>query len=186
MTDKTKVPRLFIQIDPDHQHSDIARWVELNLTNEFVLRVQEMHGLLDPHRLQLVTAGFEAKWCLADGWEVRCAFAEQDTWLDVWPDGFTIRSDVVRACEATVPKVKSYSVAVSYLWGSIDEFFSDFYVDVADDAHDCLETAQGVHHYEPGDPDWEVAFSQDVDSSLLQTGERLLHLHEVVRDRLQG
>lgn len=53
-------PRFFIQIDPGRQHANIARWVQFDLTNEFVFRVRDLHRLLALHRLELVTTGFEA------------------------------------------------------------------------------------------------------------------------------
>ena len=58
MADQTKAPRLFIQTDPLHEHANIARWVEVSMTTEFVTRVQTLHSLLGQHRLQLVTSDF--------------------------------------------------------------------------------------------------------------------------------
>lgn len=186
MTNKKNEARLFIQIDPTHQYANIARWVELSLNNELVMRVQEMHSLLGEHRLQSVTAEFKAKWCLVDGWEVCSQFGGQYTWLDVWPDGLTVMSHVVRAGESNLPRAQSYSVDANYIWGDINGFVSDFYLDSADEPYDRFDTAQGLFDTSPGDPDWEIKFSQDVTAHLSRIGERPLYLHDVVRDRLQG
>jgi hypothetical protein len=186
MAEQIQASRFFIQIDPTHRHANIARWVELSLTNEFVRRVQEMHGLLDEHHLQLVTAEFKAKWCLVEGWEVRSQSGGQDTWLDVLPEGFTVKSHVVRAGESNLPRAQSYSIDASYIWGDIDQFVSDFQVDNADEPYDRLDTAQGISDYAPGDPDWEIAFAHELDTHLAVTCDQPLHLHEAVAERCFG
>lgn len=145
-----------------------------------------MHRLLGEHHLQLVTAEFKAKWCLVEGWEVRSQFGGQDTWLDVWPEGFTVRSHVVRTGESKVARAQSYSVDANYIWGDIDEFVSDFHMDSADDPYDRLDTAQGIHEYSLGDPDWEIEFSQQLKAHLSATGDQPLHFHEAVAERCFG
>ena len=89
MANPVKVPRFFVQTDPTHPHANIARWVELSLTDTFFTRIQEMHRLVDQHSLELVVAEFNAKWCLFDGWEVH-PLGGQGTQLEVWSNGFTV------------------------------------------------------------------------------------------------
>ena len=184
MAEESGTPRFFIQIDPGYQHANIARWVQFDLTNEFVFRVREMHGLLDRHHLELVTSGFGARWCLTDGWEVLSMFSQQQSCIEVWSNGFTIKSHVVRAGESKIPKVQSYCVDASYLWGSIDEFFNEFYQKYALDAYDCLDTAEGLYDPVPGEPFWDVAFAKQVIEHLAASGEEPLEMHDGLKSRL--
>jgi hypothetical protein len=186
MAEESGPARFFIQIDPKHQNANIARWVQFDLTNEFLFHVRDLHRLLDLYRLEQVTSEFEAMWCMADGWEVRCTYGKQDTWLDIWPDGFTIRSHIVKAGESKVSKAQIYCVEVSYGWGSIDEFFKDHYHQHALDDYDHLDTAQGLYEAVQGDHFWEIAFAQELNAHLSRTGERPLYLHEFWTSRLPG
>lgn len=180
MTDQTKAPRLFIQTDPLHQHANIARWVEVSMTTEFVTRVQTLHSLLGQHQLQLVTSEFDAQWCLADGWQVRDDFGVLRTWLDVWSDGFTIKSEVRRIYELKGRNATILNAEAAYMWGTIDEFVAAFDTDLMYESFDRLETAQGWSDYVPGEPDWEIAFGSQVNAHLTEIGERPLQLHQHV------
>lgn len=184
MTEVSGVPRFFIQIDPGHQHANIARWVQFDLTNEFVFRVRDLHRLLDLHRLELVTTGFEANWCLSDGWVVSDSVGVQNAFLEVWSYGFTIKSQVVRAGESKNPKAQSYCVEVSSGWGSIEEFFSDYYHKYALDDYDCLDTAEGLYEPVSGEPLWDIAFAKQVIAHLAASGEEPLYLHDGLKSRL--
>ncbi len=178
------VPRFFIQIDPGHQYANIAHWVQFELTNEFVFRVRDLHRLLDLYRLELVTTGFEAIWCLADGWVVSHSLGVHNASLEVWSYGFNIKSHVVRAGESENPKARSYCVEVSCGWGSIDEFFSDRYHKYALDDYDCLDTAEGLYDPVPGEPLWDVAFAKQVIAHLAAAGEEPLEMHDSLKFRL--
>ena len=178
------VPRFFIQIDPGHQYANIARWVQFDLTNEFLFRVRDLHRLLDLHKLEQVTSGIEARWCLADGWVISDSLGEHNTSLEVWSYGFNIKSHVVRAGESENPKAQSYGVEVSCVWESIDEFFSDRYHKYALDDHDCLETAEGFYDPVSGEPDWDVAFARQVIAHLAASGEEPLYLHDSLKSPL--
>ena len=180
MADQTKAPRLFIQTDPLHQHANIARWVEVSMTTEFVTRVQTLHSLLGQHRLQLVTSEFDAQWCLADGWQVRDDFGVPRTWLDVWSDGFTVKSEVTRIDEPKGRNATTLNAEAAYMWGTIDEFVAAFDTDFTYESFDRLETAQGWSDYVPGEPDWEIAFGSQVNAHLTEIGERPLQLHQHV------
>ena len=177
MPGQTNAPRLFIQIDPAHKHANIARWVEVRLTAELVTRVQTLHSLLGRHRLDLVTAEFDVPWCLAEGWQVRNDFGVPDTWLDVWPDGFTIRSHVTRIDEPKGRNATTLNAEAAFMWGTIDEFVAEFHPDLMCEPFDRLTTAQGWSDYVPGEPDWEIAFGSQVNAQLNEIGERPLHQH---------
>ena len=178
MPDQTSVPRLFIQIDPANPHANIARWAEVNMSNTFVSRVQALHGLIGKHRLQLVTAEFDAQWCLAEGWQVNDDFGVPDTWLDVWSDGFTIRSHITRMDEPKGRNATTLNAEAAYMWGTIDEFVAEFHTDLICESFDRLETAQGWSDYVPGEPDWEIAFARQVQTYLIENGELPLYLHD--------
>ena len=184
MAEESGSPRFFIQIDPGHKHANIARWVQFDLTNEFLFRVRDLHRLLDLHRLELVTTGFEANWCLADGWVVSDSLGAQNASLKVWSDGFTIKSRVVRAGESKNLRAESLCVEVSSMWGSIDEFFNDCYQKYALDVYDFLETAEGLYDPVPGEPPWEVAFAKQVIAHLAASGEEPLYLADGLKSRL--
>ena len=184
MAEESGTPRFFIQIDPGYQHANIARWVQFNLTNEFVFRVRDLHRLLALHRLELVTTGFEANWCLGDGWVVSDSAGIQNASLEVWSYGFTIKSHVVRAGESKNPRAQSYCVEASCGWGSIDEFFDMFYQQYAHNVYDCLETAEGLYDPVPGEPRWDVAFAKQVIAHLAASGEEPLEMHDGLKSRL--
>ena len=173
-----KVPRFFIQTDPTHPHANIARWVELSLTDAFFARVQEMHRLFVQHSLELVTAEFNAKWCLFDGWEVH-PLGGQGTQLEVWSNGFTVAAQCVRAGKSNVPRAQTYRIEASYIWGDIDEFISHYYPDGASEPYDHLETAQdilGCSSWE--ETNWDIAFAHELKWHLVETGERPLYFHD--------
>ena len=180
MSDQLNACRLFIQTDPAHQHANIARWVEVSLTKEFFTRVQTLHSLLGQHRLQLLTAEFDTQWCLAEGWQVRNDFGVPNTWLDVWSNGFTIRSHVTRIDEPKGRNATTLNAEAAYMWGTIDEFVAAFDTDFTYESFDRLETAQGWSDYVPGEPDWEIAFGSQVNAHLTEIGERPLQLHQHV------
>jgi hypothetical protein len=184
MAEVSGEPRFFIQIDPGHQHANIARWVQFNLTNEFVFRVRDLHRLLDLNRLELVTTGFEANWCLADGWVVSDSLGVRNASLEVWSYGFTVKSHVVRASESKNPRAQSLCVEASSGWGSIDEFFNEFYQKYALDAYDFLDTAEGLYDSIPGEPPWDVVFAKQVIAHLAASGQEPLEVHDGLQSRL--
>jgi hypothetical protein len=180
MPGQTNAPRLFIQTDPANPHANIARWVEVNLTNEFVSRVKILHGLLGQHRLQLVTAEFDTHWCLGEGWQVSNDFGVPDTWLDVWSDGFTIRSRITRIDEPKGRNATTLNAEAAYMWGTIDEFVAEFHPELMCEPFDRLATSQGWSDYVPGEPDWEIAFGSQVNAHLNEIGERPLQMHQQI------
>lgn len=183
MTEKSDAPRFFIQIDPGHQHANIARWVQFDLTNEFLFRVRDLHCLLDAYQLELITTEFEANWCLAEGWVV-LEGAGGKTCLEVGDYGFTLKINLVRAGESKNPRAQICCVEALYIWGSVYEFFRDHYQQYALDAYDCLETAEGFYDPVPGEPRWDVAFAKQVIAHLAASGEKPLEVHEHLKFRL--
>ena len=176
-------PRFFIQIDPGHQYANIARWVQFDLTNEFLFRVRDLHRLLDLYQLELVTSGFEANWCLTDSWVVSESMGIQNASLEVWTYGFTIKSHVVRAEDSNKLREQSFCVEAQCGWGSIDQFFSEFYMQ-PHEAYDCFETAEGLYDPVPGEPRWDEAFARQVIAHLAASGEEPLYLHDSLKSRL--
>lgn len=174
MTGQKTEPRLFIQTDPAHACSKITRWAEIKLTRGFVSRVLGLHRLLDEHRLFQVTTEFDVKWCLAEGWQIDGSFGAQDSWLDVWSDGFTLKSHICRIDDQSGKRRTSVPVEVSYF--SRWQFSNDFDREDLCDRGDYLVTAQGLTECTPGEPDWEIAFAHDLNAHLTQNGEPPLNV----------
>jgi hypothetical protein len=177
------IPRFFIQTDPGHQYAHIAQWVQFDLTNDFVFRVRDLHRLLDLHRLELVTSGFEANWHLTDGWVVSESIGIQNASLEVSTYGFTVKSHVVRTKDSNNLQAQTYCVEAQCGWGSIDEFFSEFYMQ-PHEAYDCLETAEGLYDPVPGETRWDEAFARQVIAHLAASGEETLEMSESLKFRL--
>lgn len=177
MPNATNFPRLFIQTDPGDRSSKIASWVQVDLTDEFLIKIHKLNKLLVEHQIHQITVKAKANWRLSAGWQLVNPFGAQDSWLDVWDGAFTIRSNVRRLYTRGHVPAEEASIHTTYSWGDTDEHDGDFSPDSEGHLYDRLYTAQGWYDPVAGEPDWEIAFAKLVEADLAEFGERPLRLH---------
>lgn len=128
-------PRLFIQSDDVFDLRQIARWVELKMTDTLLDRIRRLSATLVRENLVALTTEVQAKWSLEPGWEI----VDANTQMEVLELGLGFSCDARPIGTRLLMPSANRQVRATLLWGSVEEFTEQFQNDA-----DVLEPAPAL------------------------------------------
>ena len=115
-------PRLFIQSDDVFDPQQIAHWVELQMTDTLLDRIEHLSATLVRANLVALTTMVQAYWSLEPGWEI----VDANTQMEVLELGLGFSCDARPIGTRLLMPSANRQVRATLLWGSIEEFVEQF------------------------------------------------------------
>lgn len=172
--------RLFIETNSSQS---VARWVEIALTDEFFIRLSELHGTLVARNLTRVECDVRVVWGVCEGWEMQPISS-----MGMYGD-FTYFESTAYPTGIAQPFLGMlHTVSALLFYGSVSEF-----IELSSSSHDGaffdeVMVKPGWHEVHQGtytestlramEADEENDFIACVNAHLLKSGKPALRLPE--------
>lgn len=148
---KCRAERLFIEADQIDPESGKMAWVQLQMTKGFVDRIALLHSLLSIHQLEFVSTEIDATWGCVSPWTISNVGHPHTSMLSLWETGFEVIESMGREAHPSDEHLRSNQLRSVFIFGSIDQFLSEFTSSDEDFPLDALElslTLDDDRHYE--------------------------------------